>query len=87
MYRARRLGRLSDASYRRANQQLAQWGLPEPGSLGPSESPQVLGRARALLIDNGIDFGGVLAQGRLAVEVTNEVITAGTGDRPKVDVG
>jgi hypothetical protein len=46
-----------------------------------------LGRAKALLIDNGIDFDSVLAQGRLAVDVINEVITAGTGDRPKVDVG
>jgi len=87
VYRANRLGRLSDASYRRANQKLAQWGLPEPGSLGPSESPQLLGRAKALLIENGIDFDSVLAQGRLAVEVTNEVITAGASDRPKVDVG
>lgn len=87
VYRANRLGRLSDASYRRANQQLAQWGLPEPGSLGPSESPQLLGRARALLIESGIDFDGVLAQGRLAVEVTSEVITAGASDRLKVQVG
>ena len=87
MYRAHRLGRLTDASYRRANQQLSQWGLPEPGSLGRSESPELLGRARALFFDNGIDFDSVLAQGRLAVEVTNEVITAGTSYRPKVDVG
>lgn len=86
VYRAYRLGRLSDASYRRANQQLAQWGFPEPGSLGPSESPQLMGRARALLIENGIDFDAVLAQGRLAVEVINEVIKAGTGDRPKLDL-
>ncbi|GAA4397041.1 XRE family transcriptional regulator [Ornithinibacter aureus] len=87
VYRAHRLGRLSNASYRRANQQLAQWGVPEPGSLGPSESPQLLGRAKVLLVDNGIDFDAVLAQGRLSVEMTHEVITAGTQDRLRVDVG
>lgn len=87
VYRAHRLGRLSDASYRRANQQLASWGLPEPGSLGPAESPQLLGRARQLLIDNGVDFEAVLAQGRLAVEVIDEVISAGATDRPQLQFG
>lgn len=87
VFRSNRLGRLSDASYRRANQQLAQLGLPEPGSLGPSESPQLLGRVKSLLVENGVDFDGVLAQGRLAVEVTNEVITAATTNRPRVEVG
>lgn len=87
VYRAHRLGRLSDASFRRANQQLAQWGLPEPGSLGPSESPQLLGRAKALLLDNGIDFDAILAQGRLGVEVTHEVIAAATEERLRLEVG
>lgn len=87
VFRGHRLGRLSEASYRRANQQLAQWGLPEPGSLGPSESPQLLGRAKVLLVENGINFDDVLAQGRLGVEMIDEVITAGTEDRLRVDVG
>lgn len=86
VYRAHQLGRLTDASYRRANQQLSMWGLPEPGPLGPAESPQLLGLARQLLIDHGIDFEAVLAQGRLAVEVTNEVIHAGSANRPKLQV-
>ncbi len=86
VYRAHQLGRLTDASYRRANQQLSMWGLPEPGPLGPAESPQLLGLARQLLIDHGIDFEAVLAQGRLAVEVTNEVIHAGSTNRPKLQV-
>lgn len=87
VYRGHRLGRLSDASYRRANRQLAAWGLPEPGSLGPAESPQLLGRARQLLIDNGVDFDTVLAQGRLAVEVIEEVISAGAIERPQLQIG
>ncbi|HAM21661.1 MAG TPA: XRE family transcriptional regulator [Actinobacteria bacterium] len=86
IYRSHALGRISDASYRRANQQLAQWGLPEPGSLGPSESPQLLGRARDLLTENGFDFDSLLVAGRLAVEVINEVIAAGTADRPKLEL-
>ena len=84
VYRAHNLGRLSDASYRRANQQLSMWGLPEPGSLGPAESPQLLGLARQLLVDNGFDFDAVLAQGRLAVDVTDHVIHAGSDERPRL---
>jgi len=84
VYRAHNLGRLSDASYRRANQQLSIWGLPEPGSLGPAESPQLLGLARQLLVDNGFDFDVVLAQARLAVDVTDHVIHAGSDERPRL---
>jgi Zn-dependent peptidase ImmA (M78 family)/transcriptional regulator with XRE-family HTH domain len=84
VFRAHALGTLSEASYRRANQQLSVWGLPEPGSLGPAESPQLLGLARQLLVENGIDLEAVLAQGRIAVEVTNEVIEAGSELRLRV---
>lgn len=86
VYRAHHLGRLSHASYRRANQQLSVWGLPEPGSLGPSESPQLLGMARQLLIDNGIDFDQILASGRIAVDVTHTVIHAGSTSRPTLSL-
>lgn len=85
--RAHALGVLSEASYRRANQQLSMWGLPEPGHLGPAESPQLLGLARQLLIDNGVDFDGVLVQGRIAVDVTNEVIAAGSEERLRIQLG
>lgn len=84
VFRAHALGRLTDASYRRANQQLSGWGLPEPGPLGPSESPQMLGMARQLLIEHGIDFDNVLTQGRIAVEVTNAVVEAGSESRPRL---
>ena len=39
VYRAHKLGWLSDLSYRRANEQLERWGHPEPGSLGPRRAP------------------------------------------------
>lgn len=84
VFRAHALGRLSEASYRRANQQLSTWGHPEPGSLGAAESPQLLGLARTLLVDSGIDFDALLAQARLAVEITDEIIEAGSRERPSL---
>jgi len=84
VFRAHALGKLSDASYRRANQQLSMWGLPEPNPLGLSESPQLLGMARELMTHNGIDFDGVLAAGRIAVDVTEELVIEGSADKPKL---
>ena len=78
---------MSDASYRRANQQLSMWGLPEPGPLGRAESPTLLGMARDLMIESGIDFDAVLASGRVATEVTEQVIQAASEDRPRLAIG
>lgn len=87
VYRAHSLGRLSESSYRRANQQLAIWGLPEPGSLGPAETPQLLGMALDLLAANGISFDEILKEGRMAVEVTETVVAAGSRSRPQLRFG
>ncbi len=84
VYRAHSLGRLSEASYRRANQQLSAWGHPEPGPLGPAESPQVLGIARQLITDGGYDFEGIMAAGRIAPEVAEAVMDAASTVRPKL---
>lgn len=84
VYRSHALGVISEASYRRANQQLAVWGLPEPGDLGPAESPQLLGLARKLLIDSGVDFQALLAAARIDNNVTSSVIAAGT--EPKLQL-
>ena len=84
VFRAHTLGRLSSASYRRANQQLSIWGLPEPGPLGRAESPQLLGIAKNLMTDNGIDFDDMLVAGRIATEVTERVVAAGTDGRPRL---
>lgn len=81
VYRAHHLGRLSEASYRRANQQLSIWGYPEPGALGPAESPQMLGQARDLLMGSGIDFDAVLGQARFAGDIADRVIQAGSEER------
>ena len=37
LYRARSLGPITDGTYRRGSIQLAEWGHPEPGPLGPPE--------------------------------------------------
>lgn len=84
VYRAHYLGVLSDASYRRANQQLAIWGYPEPGPLGPSETPQLLGLARQVMTENGYDLDDILAAARIAPEVAETVIQAATNDRPRL---
>lgn len=84
VYRAHHLGTLSEASYRRANQQLSIWGYPEPGALGAAESPQMLGLATGLLVDGGIDLDAVLAQARLAVDAAEQIIQAGSEERLRV---
>jgi Zn-dependent peptidase ImmA (M78 family)/transcriptional regulator with XRE-family HTH domain len=84
VFRAHALGKLSEASYRRANQQLSMWGLPEPNPLGLAESPQLLGIAKQLMTENGIDFHGVLAAGRIAIDVVDQLIVAGSAERPKL---
>ena len=86
VYRAHTLGRLSSASYRRANQQLSMWGLPEPGDLGPAERPELLGRAKSLMVENGIDFDGILTAGRITAEVADIVISTAVTDRPKLAI-
>lgn len=87
VYRAHNLGVLSEASYRRANQQLSIWGLPEPGSLGLAESPQLLTLARQVMVENGIDFDNVMAAGRISDEVKELVIRVATEEMPRVHLG
>ncbi len=86
VYRAHALGRLSEASYRRANQQLSIWGNPEPGQLGPAETPRVLGLARKAMTDGGVDFDEVLAAGRILENLADEVIRAGSDMRPTIEL-
>ncbi|GAA1970088.1 XRE family transcriptional regulator [Nocardioides panacihumi] len=86
VFRSHALGVISEASYRRANQQLSLWGLPEPGDLGPAESPQLLGLARDLLADNGVDFQALLAAARIDNDITADVIAAGSAPRLKLNL-
>jgi Zn-dependent peptidase ImmA (M78 family)/transcriptional regulator with XRE-family HTH domain len=87
VFRARFLGTLSEASYRRANQQLSMWGYPEPGPLGPPESPSLLGAAVDILAQHGVDLDELLNAGRLDRTQAQQVISAGTEVRPKLQLG
>jgi Zn-dependent peptidase ImmA (M78 family)/DNA-binding XRE family transcriptional regulator len=86
VYRAHKLGRLSDASYRRANRQLHLWGYPEPGPLGPPESPSVLGAAAELLEQSGTRLGTLAEAARIPLESLHAVVAAGRGDRPRLTI-
>ena len=86
VYRAHYLGLLSEASYRRANQQLSKWGRPEPGDLGAAEAPQLMGLARKVMIDAGIDFTAVMAAGGLVGEPAEMVLKAASEERPRLSL-
>lgn len=86
VFRAHALGRLSEASYRRANQQLSIWGNPEPGPLGPAESPELLGLAKHVMTESGYDFDEIVAAGRVAPEVADAVVRAASNPRPKLEL-
>lgn len=47
--RAHTLQRITTSTYQRGMRQLATWGLPEPGLLGPPEAPVLLPRAIELI--------------------------------------
>ena len=84
VYRARNLGLLSEASYRRANQQLSMWGRPEPGDLGVAEAPQLMGLARKVMVDAGIDFSAVMAAGGLVGQPAELVLKAASEEKPRL---
>jgi Zn-dependent peptidase ImmA (M78 family)/transcriptional regulator with XRE-family HTH domain len=86
VYRAHKLGRLSDVSYRRANHQLRQWGYPEPGPLGPPESSSVLGAAVELLEQSGTRLSSLAEAARLPLQSVHAVVAAGRADRPRLTI-
>jgi Zn-dependent peptidase ImmA (M78 family)/transcriptional regulator with XRE-family HTH domain len=86
VYRAHKLGRLSDGSYRRANHQLRQWGYPEPGPLGPPESPSVLGAAVELLEQSGTRLSSLAEAARIPLQSVHAVVAAGRADRPRLTI-
>lgn len=85
-YRSHALGLWGDLAYRRANQHLSVQGLPEPGPLGPPESPYLLGAAASLLREAGTNTEDLAVASRLTVESIEEVIEAGSEKRPKLQL-
>jgi Zn-dependent peptidase ImmA (M78 family)/DNA-binding XRE family transcriptional regulator len=86
VYRAHKLGRLSDVSYRRANHQLRQWGYPEPGPLGPPEGPSALGAAVELLEQSGTRLSSLAEAARIPLQSVHAVVAAGRADRPRLTI-
>jgi Zn-dependent peptidase ImmA (M78 family)/transcriptional regulator with XRE-family HTH domain len=87
VYRAHSLRLLNDAAYRRANVQLAAWGNPEPGPLGPPESPSLLGTAISLLQDINIMASDIAQHASMPDDLVSQIIHAATDTRPRLDIG
>jgi Zn-dependent peptidase ImmA (M78 family)/transcriptional regulator with XRE-family HTH domain len=86
VYRARKLGIFGESTYRSGMIALAQWGDPEPGSLGPRESPILLGKATRLLAETGIDLELLANETGLATETVQEILHAADGARPRMEI-
>jgi Zn-dependent peptidase ImmA (M78 family)/transcriptional regulator with XRE-family HTH domain len=81
LYHARRLGRLSDVSYRNAMMTISSrgWRRDEPGLVSTTEQPSLLPRAIELLAREGIDETRLLEQCRVPPDLFRTV-TARTPD-------
>jgi Zn-dependent peptidase ImmA (M78 family)/DNA-binding XRE family transcriptional regulator len=77
--RAHTLERISPSVYQRGMRQLAIWGLPEPGSLGPPEAPVLLPRAVELLGDRDEALAQLAADSGLPVSEVDRVWQASGG--------
>ncbi|MDV8025338.1 XRE family transcriptional regulator [Rhodococcus sp. IEGM 1330] len=87
-YRAHRVGIWTDSTYRRANQMLASMGLPEPGPLGPPESPSILGNSVSLLEQHGTQLGELVHSAGFSLDQFRLIVDSGSdqGLRMKVVV-
>ncbi|WP_207169458.1 MULTISPECIES: ImmA/IrrE family metallo-endopeptidase [unclassified Nesterenkonia] len=76
LFRARRLGRLSDVSYRNAMVTLSKrgWRRDEPGLVKAIEQPSLLARAVQLLDDEGIEESTLIEQCRVPAKLFQSVI-------------
>ncbi|WP_241835213.1 ImmA/IrrE family metallo-endopeptidase [Pseudofrankia asymbiotica] len=75
LYRARRLGRLSDVSYRNAMMTISArgWRRDEPGLMTIIEQPSLLPRAVELLTQAGIDETQLITQCRVPADLFHTV--------------
>ncbi len=86
VYRAHELKLLNDSAYRRANIELVARGNPEPGPLGPPESPSLLGTAMALLSESGMTMADIAEHACLPLPQVHAVIEAATDRRPAIEL-
>ena len=83
LFHARRLGRLSDVSYRNAMTTISArgWRRDEPGLVNTIEQPSLLPKAVELLAGAGIDEPLLIEQCRVPAELFR-IVTARTPDAP-----
>lgn len=86
LYRARRLGRLSDVSYRNAMTTISTrgWRRDEPGLVTVIEQPSLLPRAVALLAQEGISDAQLIEQCRVPADLFH-IVTSRTPTVPLLD--
>lgn len=82
LFRARRLGRLSDVSYRNAMTTISTrgWRRDEPGLVTAIEQPSLLPRALELLDQEGIDESALIAQCRVPADLFRIVTSRMPGE-------
>jgi hypothetical protein len=86
--RAHTLGAFNNNTYQRAMRQLASWGLPEPGPLGPPEAPVLLPRAVELIGPQHEVLMRLASEAGLPLTEVERVVRAAGGDetRPIIDL-
>ena len=85
--RSYKLDRFGETTYLRAMKQLSEWGVPEPGPLGPPERPVLLSRALELIEEPDVRTW-LAEQSGLPVEIAARVIESAGGldRRPAVNL-
>lgn len=86
IYRGHAMGVYREHTYRRGMNLLTEWGYPEPGDIGPRETPSLLGKAVDVLADQRISLDALAAQATLPVALVRTVIDAGSDPRPRLTV-
>lgn len=86
VYRSHKLGVLGESAYRAGMVTLARWGDPEPGDLGPRETPVLLAKAIQMLAETGVDLEMIAKDTGLAADTVQEIIRAAGGARPRVEL-
>lgn len=84
VYRCHAIGLWGEHSYRRANQHLRSQGCPEPGPLGPPESPYLLGAAVDLLNQAGTTTDDLARASRFTIEQIDNIVAAGSETKPRL---
>jgi Zn-dependent peptidase ImmA (M78 family)/transcriptional regulator with XRE-family HTH domain len=88
LFRARKLGVMTDATYRRAMATMSKegWRKNEPGELPVPESPTLLGRALELLEPTGFGVDELAKQLSLPSDILDSIVRESSDVRPRLSV-